>query len=80
MNVLLTCFDSVAKKQKGRTFFVWQQLFWDLNVMTQQIQTYVHLGPTQHNSDRPLVHFVTLDSTVPTPQILSNVILRKVFQ
>ena len=49
-----------------------------MNVMIPQIQTYVHRVPTQHNSDRPLVRFVILDSTVQTQQILTNVLLRLV--
>ena len=52
----------------------------DMNVMILQIQTYVHLVQTQLNSDRQLVRFVILDSTVQSQQILTNVLLRLVFE
>ena len=47
----------------------------DMNVMIPQIQTYVRLVQTQHNSDKLLVRFVIPDSTVKTQQILTNVLL-----
>ena len=51
-----------------------------MNVMIPQIQTYVRLVQTRHNSDRLHVRFVIMDSTVQSQQIRMNVLLRLVFE